>query len=180
MSASRGVPCLVFRRYFLSQMSWEAGCSGISATDLSVSLTTSRRTVLMLLDSPFRTDQLPVERTAGGTETPGRRAARAACRSQAGITRPARPLPYAVSCPIRSPLRRLGPVQGVFTLNTIHWGQRCVRPLYLVARQAAKLAPGMRGVNRGRAKPAAADTGLRTRPHGTAESRGSSPVSPSV
>src|SRR5690606_11754995 len=80
MSASRGVPCLVFRRYFLSQMSWEAGCSGISATDLSVSLTTSRRTVLMLLDSPFRTDQLPVERTAGGTET-------------AGATRNARRLP---------------------------------------------------------------------------------------
>ena len=50
MSASMASPDLVFSRYFLSQMSWDAGYIGIS---LSTSiLTASRRTVLMLLPSP--------------------------------------------------------------------------------------------------------------------------------
>ncbi len=53
MSASSSTPCLVFRRYFLSQMSSDAGCIGISwSVPAMVFLTASRRTVLMLLPSP--------------------------------------------------------------------------------------------------------------------------------
>src|SRR5690349_8672070 len=52
MSASTAVPFLVFSRYFLSQMSWEAGCIGISRSAAAV-LTASRRTVLMPVLSPF-------------------------------------------------------------------------------------------------------------------------------
>src|SRR6478735_12743945 len=48
MSASIASPDFVFSRYFLSQMSAEAGCIGISCAALSI-LTASRRTVLMLL-----------------------------------------------------------------------------------------------------------------------------------
>src|SRR5688500_13679122 len=53
MSASTASPDLVLSRYFLSQMSWEAGCIVISLSSMSF-LTASRRTVLMLLASPFR------------------------------------------------------------------------------------------------------------------------------
>ena len=53
MSASIASPVLVFSRYFLSQMSWDAGCIGISASWQSVSIfTASRRTVLMPVLSP--------------------------------------------------------------------------------------------------------------------------------
>src|SRR6478735_3195660 len=48
MSASIASPPFVFSLYFLSQMSAEAGCIGISCSALSI-LTASRRTVLMLL-----------------------------------------------------------------------------------------------------------------------------------
>src|SRR5688572_27463078 len=47
MSASIAWPALVFSRYFLSQISADAGCIGISCS-VSI-LTASRRTVLMLL-----------------------------------------------------------------------------------------------------------------------------------
>src|SRR5688572_17722128 len=56
MSASTAWPALVFSRYFLSQMSWEAGCIGISpslrARSAVAVLTASRRTVLMPVLSP--------------------------------------------------------------------------------------------------------------------------------
>src|SRR5688500_11257356 len=52
MSASTASPDLVFSRYFLSQMSWDAGCIGISLSAIFV-LTASRRTVLMPVLSPF-------------------------------------------------------------------------------------------------------------------------------
>src|SRR5690606_23581265 len=45
MVASTGSPRLVFRRYFLSQLSYEAGCISISRA--AFFLTASRRTVLM-------------------------------------------------------------------------------------------------------------------------------------
>ena len=49
MSASTATPCLVLRRYFLSQMSCDAGCIGISSVVRLRHrvLTASRRTVLM-------------------------------------------------------------------------------------------------------------------------------------
>src|SRR6478672_2686855 len=50
MSASSATPCLVFRRYFLSQMSSDAGCIGMSCFG-SVA-TASNLTVLMPDDSP--------------------------------------------------------------------------------------------------------------------------------
>src|SRR5690606_14973830 len=57
MSPSIASPCLVVRRYFLSQMSRDAGCKGMS-TALSC-LTASRRTVLMLCFAPFFTGPGP-------------------------------------------------------------------------------------------------------------------------
>src|SRR5690606_27771334 len=51
MSASTASPFLVFSRYFLSQMSWDAGCIGMSLLDVIV-FTASRRTVLMPVLSP--------------------------------------------------------------------------------------------------------------------------------
>ena len=59
MSASTASPDLVLSRYFLSQMSWEAGCIVISLSSMSF-LTASRRTVLMLLASPFVARVVPV------------------------------------------------------------------------------------------------------------------------
>src|SRR5690606_29508207 len=51
MSSSTASPALVLRRYFLSQMSSDAGCRGMS---LTVSIfTASRRAVLMPVLSPF-------------------------------------------------------------------------------------------------------------------------------
>src|SRR3546814_14513500 len=50
MSASTASPALVLRRYFLSQMSAEAGCIGMSL--VVVFFTASRRTLLMLVGSP--------------------------------------------------------------------------------------------------------------------------------
>src|SRR6186713_1438663 len=49
MSASIASPCLVFNRYFLSQMSCEAGCIGTRDPAASSVLTASRRTVLIVL-----------------------------------------------------------------------------------------------------------------------------------
>src|SRR5690242_3588390 len=67
MVTSTGSPFLVFNRYFLSQMSAEAGCIGMPwAASGAVSFrTASRRTMLILLDSPCCRPRSPDPTTWG-------------------------------------------------------------------------------------------------------------------
>src|SRR5690348_4544646 len=99
MSGSTGTPALVLRRYFLSQMSWEAGCIGISrspATSLEsmVGATASRRTVLILSLAPSSCARLGrvvvvFGGRAGGNDDIGARMGTAACSLRIAALPPA-------------------------------------------------------------------------------------------
>src|SRR5690606_797399 len=103
MSASSAWPCLVLRRYFLSQMSTDAGCIGMSCF-VSVA-TASSLAVLMFVCAPVlvpvrrcRLRVVPAHRR-GGDDAAAR--ARHAARNRIGL--PAPPSPRLPGADLSSP-----------------------------------------------------------------------------
>src|SRR5690606_33673427 len=145
MSASSASPCLVFKRYFLSQMSTDAGCIGTSwSVPAIVFLTASSRTVLMLLPSP---SSCPVVRDpvslSCDTGWPAPTAKPQACLHAMRCHRPDWPVRDALHgnpLPVRQP--------GPATDNTKYWAKPACATPTCCGRQATTLRPPRGEVNR--------------------------------